>query len=149
MTLHLELYQLKHHYEFTPTIDHEPGMCISDSPAPQPAEAPPTDKQEHPVTSISNEETSELDLKETFSPEEELRTAEARKYLENRLITYRIPLEVPASTSTEINQSPSDPHPSPESAISRRQPRMTDEEKLDATLEAYVLQLRNPLLAWL
>ncbi|MCX6990436.1 MAG: hypothetical protein NTX49_05170 [Chlamydiae bacterium] len=153
MSFSIEPFRLPYEHQIS-QLDYD-GMCISDSPAHhQIAEAPPAYEQAHFLASPFDEEANELDPEPSFPASEPFITADARDYLQNRLMTYRMPLEIPDSASTEVEDSPVEEHPSPqsspESTISTaRTYTMTEDEKIDAALEAYIRQSSNPLTSWL
>jgi len=133
-----------------PPVDYD-GMCIQDSPAHlYTEEAPVAAEEPHFFPFIFDTEDPEF----SFPESEPFAMADTREFLESRLLTYRMTLEIPDSASTDVEESPiEEPQPSPlsspQSVISLEQAPMTDEEKTYAAIMNFVAHESNPLTCWL
>ena len=152
MSFSLEPFRFPREHQSSP-LDHD-GMCIPDSPVHhQAAEATPAYEQEQPFPSPFDEEASELDPELSLPASEPFTTAQAREYLQNSLMTYRMTLEIPDSASTEVEDSPVEEQPSPQSSpqsvISIEEPAITEEDRTYAAIMDFITRETNPLTCWL
>jgi|GEM_PF-4335827 len=153
MSFSIEPFRPPYEQQTSP-LDYD-GMCIPDFPTHlYTEEAPVAEQKPQLFPLLLNTEAVEIDHDFSSPESEPFPMGDTKEFVESRLLTHRISLEIPGSSSTDVEESPiaeEQPSPlaSPQSAISIEQVPMTDEEKTYAAIMGFVAHESNPVTCWL